>query len=31
MNLVFQPDIFAKLEAMLAKANEAQAEVAPIQ
>jgi hypothetical protein len=31
MNLVFQPEIFAKLEAMLAKANEAQAEVAPIQ
>lgn len=31
MNLVFSPQIFAKLEAMLAKANEAQAHISPIQ
>lgn len=31
MNLVFSPEIFAKLEAMMAKANEAQAQVSPIQ
>lgn len=31
MNLVFSPEVFAKLEAMLAKANEAQAQVFPIQ
>lgn len=31
MNLVFSPEIFAKLEAMLAKANEAQAQASPIQ
>lgn len=30
MNLVFSPETFAKLEAMLAKANEAQAEISPI-
>ncbi len=29
--LVFSPEIFAKLEAMMAKANEAQAQVSPIQ
>lgn len=31
MNLVFSPEMFAKLEAMLAKANEAQAQVSPLQ
>jgi hypothetical protein len=31
MNLVFSPEIFAKLEALIAKANEAQAQVSPIQ
>ena len=31
MNLMFSPEIFAKLEAMMAKANEAQAQVSPIQ
>jgi hypothetical protein len=31
MNLMFSPEIFAKLEALLAKANEAQAQVSPIQ
>ena len=31
MNLVFSPETFAKLEAMLARANEAQAQVSPIQ
>lgn len=31
MNLVFSPATFVKLEALLAKANEAQAQVSPIQ
>ncbi|MGO4405653.1 hypothetical protein AB4Z10_15495 [Bosea sp. RAF48] len=31
MNLVFSPEAFGKLEAMMAKANEAQAQVSPIQ
>lgn len=31
MNLVFSPETFGKLEAMMAKANEAQAQVSPIQ
>lgn len=31
MNLVFSPETLAKLEAMLAKANEAQAKISPIQ
>lgn len=31
MNLMFSPEMFAKLEALLAKANEAQAQVSPIQ
>lgn len=31
MNLVFSPATLAKLEALLAKANEAQAQVSPIQ
>ena len=31
MNLVFSPEMFAKLEALIAKANEAQAQVSPIQ
>ncbi len=31
MNLVFSPATLAKLEALLAKANEAQARVSPIQ
>jgi len=31
MNLVFSPAMLAKLEALLAKANEAQAQVSPIQ
>lgn len=31
MNLIFSPAMFAKLEAIMAKANEAQAQVSPIQ
>lgn len=31
MNLIFSPETLAKLEAMLAKANEAQAKISPIQ
>lgn len=31
MNLIFSPGILAKLEAHLAKANEAQAKISPIQ
>lgn len=31
MNLIFSPEIFTKLEALLAKANEAQVRVSPIQ
>ncbi|MBN9457480.1 MAG: hypothetical protein J0I54_12700 [Bosea sp.] len=31
MNLVYSPETFAKLEAMLAKANEARAQLSPIQ
>ena len=31
MNLVFSPEMFAKLEALIAKANEAQAQGSPIQ
>ncbi|QEL24818.1 hypothetical protein FQV39_21195 [Bosea sp. F3-2] len=31
MNLIFAPAMLAKLEAMLAKANEAQAQISPIQ
>lgn len=31
INLVFSPETFAKLEALIAKANEAQAQVSPIQ
>lgn len=31
MNLVFSPEAFGKLEAMMAKANEAQAQVSSIQ
>ncbi len=31
MNLVFSPATLAKLESLLAKANEAQAQVSPIQ
>lgn len=31
MNLVFSPEMFAKLEALIAKANEGQAQVSPIQ
>ncbi|SDG44663.1 hypothetical protein [Bosea robiniae] len=31
MNLVFSPEAFGKLEAMMSKANEAQAQVSPIQ
>lgn len=31
MNLIFSPGILAKLEAYLAKANEAQAKISPIQ
>lgn len=31
MNLVFSPQTLAKLEAMLAKANEEQAKISPIQ
>ncbi|RYF31627.1 MAG: hypothetical protein EOO23_01960 [Comamonadaceae bacterium] len=31
MNLVFSPEIFAKLEAMLAKATDAQAQASPSQ
>ncbi|QEL22932.1 hypothetical protein FQV39_10390 [Bosea sp. F3-2] len=31
MNLVFSPETFTKLEALMAKANEAKAQVSPIQ
>lgn len=31
MNLVFSPETYTKLEALIAKANEAQAQVSPIQ
>jgi len=31
MNLVFSPEALAKLEAFLAKANQAQAQISPIQ
>lgn len=31
MNLMFSPEIYAKLEAMMARANEAHAQVSPIQ
>lgn len=31
MNLVFSPEVYTKLEAMMVKANEAQAQVSPVQ